>query len=142
MADQPDLDDDRLDYTTEEHETPVTARNRCRRVGTMLVQAELELKRARAEEMQAEFDYQQAKRRAFTARDCPVVERGGATVAERDAWVESAAEEQELQWRIWRMRREAAWDHYRRAETQVMLAQSILRSIDRAFSVGTGQEGG
>lgn len=141
-APERDLDDERLDYTAEENETPVTARNRCRRLGTLLVKAELELNRARAEEMQAEFNWQQSKRKWMWSRECPVVSRGGATVGERDMWVENKASDEELQWRIWKVKREAAKDHYDRVNTQVMLAQSILRSIDRAFSMGVGQEGG
>ena len=126
--------------TAEENETPVTARNRIRAVGTQLVQAEQSLKRARDAEVQAKHDYESAERRAALSPEAPRVVRGGTTVAEREAWVGERCEAQRFAYQVAEANRLAAMDHYRTLDTQAMLAQSILRSIDRAFSMGTRDE--
>jgi hypothetical protein len=122
---------------TEELETPVTARNRIRAVGSQLVQAELSLKRARDAEVEARQAYESAKRAAALSPEAPRVARGGATVAEREAWVDERCERLEFAYRVAEANRQAATDHYKTVDTQAMLAQAILKSIDRAFSAGT-----
>lgn len=128
-------------YRAEEFETPVTARNRCRALGTALIQAEIDVKEARDVEVEAEQAFQSATRRAYLSPQAPAVERGGYTTKQLDAWVTAQAEDARREWKIAEARRQAAWNHYERINTQVMLAQSILRSIDRAFALGTGTEG-
>jgi hypothetical protein len=123
--------------TAEEFETPVTARNRVRSVGSDLVRAEQDLKRARDAEVNAKHEYESAKRKAALSAEAPKVERGGATVAEREAWVADRCDRLEFAFLVAEANRQAAVDHYRTLDTQAMLAQAILKSIDRAFSLGT-----
>lgn len=123
--------------TTEELETPVTARNRIRSVGSELVRAEMDLKNARDREVNAKHAYEKALRAAVLSPEAPRVERGGATVTERDAWAESRCEVQKFEYMVAEANRQAAQDHYRTLDTQSMLAQALLKSIDRAFSIGT-----
>ena len=132
---------------TEEFETPVTARDRCRKFGNELVAAELELKRARQTETDAEIAhgrakaaYELGKYQAFLSPEAPTVARGESTVAEKEAWCEirckALREEMLNAWAVWKAGqtlRESAKEHYDRCETTANLAQSILRSIDRAF---------
>jgi hypothetical protein len=128
--------------TAEELETPVTARNRCRQVGSMLAAAELGLKRARDAEVEAEHVYQQAHRRALLMPDCPRPRRGenGVTVADRDGWVDEQCDASEFAYKLATAARLAAKDHYETVNTQAMLAQAILKSIDRAVAIGTGHD--
>lgn len=123
--------------TAEEHETPVTARNRIRGIGSQLVMAEQSLKAARDAEVRAKHDYESAKRAATLSPEAPKVERGGATVAEKEAWVDHRCDQLEFLFRVAEANRQAAHDHFRTVETQSMLAQALLKSIDRAFTAGT-----
>lgn len=121
----------------EEHETPVTARNRIRSVGSLLVKAEMDLKTARDAEVKAKHEYESAKRAATLSPEAPKVERGRATVADKEAWVDHRCDQLEFLFRVAEANRQAAHDHFRTVETQSMLAQALLKSIDRAFSAGT-----
>lgn len=123
--------------TAEDNETPVTARNRVRRVGSDLVRAEMDLKAARDAEVNAKHDYEKAKRAAALSPDAPRVVRGGTTVAEREAWVDERCDSLEFQYRLAEATRQAAKDHYDTINTQAMLSQAILKSIDAAFRMGT-----
>lgn len=116
-------------------ETPETARDRVSRCGTALAAAELELKRSRDAEVDAKHTYEAARRRAMLSKDCPKVTRGGITTAERDAWVEDQAADEEMQFQVAEVRRQSAKDHYETINTQAMLAMAILRSIDTAFNI-------
>lgn len=122
---------------SEDNETPVTARNRIRSVGSELVKAEIDLKNARDREVNAKHAYEKALRAAVLSPEAPRVERGGATVTERDAWAESRCEVQKFDYMVAEAIRQAAQTHYAMWDTQAMLAQAILKSIDRAFGMGT-----
>jgi hypothetical protein len=124
----------------EELETPVTARNRIRHVGSDLVKAELDLKNARDREVAAKHDYEKALRAALLSPEAPRVQRGGATVADRDAWAEDRCDAQRFAYMVAEANRQASQTHYATLNTQAMLAQAILKSIDRAFSVGAGRD--
>lgn len=124
----------------ESHETPVTARARVLRYGSMVTQAELDLKRAREAEVEAMRILRKAKVVAQLSPDAPKVVRGGATVADKLAWVEQAVEDERFALDLATVMRQAAWDHYQRIDKQASLAQSILKSIDNSFGWGTGRE--
>lgn len=126
--------------SAEDTETPTTARNRVRKVGSELVAAEIALKSARDAEVNAKHEYEQAQRRAALSPEAPRVARGERTVAEREAWVADRCEAQEFAYRVAEVNRQAAQTHYATLDTQAMLAQAILKSIDRAFSMGTRDE--
>lgn len=123
--------------TTEDSETPVTARNRIRAVGSELVKAEIDLKNSRDREVNAKHAYEKALRAAVLSPEAPQVARGGATVSERDAWAEGRCEHQKFDFMVAEANRQAAQTHYATLDTQAMLAQAILKSIDRAFGMGT-----
>lgn len=124
----------------EEHETPVTARDRIRSVGSAITRAELDLKTARDREVNAKHDYEKALRAALLSPEAPRVTRGGITVDERKAWAEDRVDDQRFAFMVAEANRQAASDHYRTLDVQAMLAQAILKSIDRAFSMGTGRD--
>lgn len=130
-------------YTEAElHETPVTARARCKRIGTLQAAAQIAVKHERAAVVEAEVAYRAARREAQLTG--PMVQRGTTigTVDDKTAWVERETADEYLAWKIAEARLEAARDYWRRVEAQGMLAQSILKSVDRAFvNVHTGEEG-
>ncbi len=111
----------------EEHETPVTGRNRVRVVGSGLVAAELELKKARDKEVNAKHEYEKAERAASLSPNAPQVTRGGVTAAERAAWVAYQVDVLEFEFRVAEANRLAAQTNYATWNTQAMLAQAILK---------------
>lgn len=133
------------------HETPVTARARVKRIANGIIAAELDVRRARQAELDREIELDRAKDALDAAEtlaqlsaDAPVVERNGATVADKAAWVQRQVQPQRELLRDAivlhkgaKMLTEAARRHYDRLNTQGMLAQSILKSIDLAFGRGT-----
>ena len=133
------------------HETPVTARARVKRVANSLIVAELDLKRRREDELHAELArdaaadaLEVAATLAMLNDDAPKVERNGATVAEKQAWVERKVRPQQellkdavVRLKGAKMLTEGARRHYDRLNTQIMAAQAVLKSIDRAMSIGT-----
>jgi len=129
-----------FDDVDERDENPVKARARVVRYGSMLIEAELDLKRARHAELEAEKAYRRAYAAAMLSGEAPTVERGGATVADKQAWVEVKTDGPKWEWEGAKVQRQAAWDHYQRVDKQAGLAQSILKSIDSAFAWGTGRE--
>ena len=64
------------------------AEQRLLALDTAMTQAELHLRRARDAEVTAKHTYEAARRRASFDRECPRVERGGATVDMRKQWIE------------------------------------------------------
>lgn len=111
-------------------ETPATARARVKRLAGGLGIALQELRRARDRELDADHAYQRAQIEAQLSPHAPVVERGGATVADKKAWVDRVTSEQRFQRDLAEKERIAAGENYRRLETQCSLAQSILKSVD------------
>lgn len=133
------------------HETPVTARARVKRVANGLIAAELDLKRRRSDELEAEIERDRkadeltvAETLAQLDDEAPKVERNGATVAEKGAWVlRKIRPQQELLndavvgLKRAKMLTEGSRRHYDRMNAQLMASQAILKSIDLAFRVGT-----
>lgn len=133
------------------HETPVTARARVKRVANSLIAGELDLNRRRQDELAAEIDRDRAADALEVAQtlamldgDAPKVERNGATVDEKRAWVDRKVRPQQellndaiVRLKGAKMLTEGARRHYDRVNAQLMAAQAILKSIDRAMSIGT-----
>lgn len=80
-----------------------------------------------------------ARRRALLSPDCPKVRRNECTVAERDAWAEDQAADEELAWMLARAARQAAADHLRTVGKQGGFQQSIGASVRDSYR---GQWGG
>jgi len=99
-----------------------------------------QLKDARDAETEADIAYRKARLRAYAHTDCPKPQRGGATVGERDAWVDAQVVEE--------------WEALRRAETATTSAadyvklmervstkvQTIARLVEQAYNVSGRRE--
>jgi hypothetical protein len=76
------------------------------------------------------------------ASDAPKVERGGYTVADKEAWVDDAVQDEYLAWRLAELARVAAQETWKRLDQQGIIAQAMLKSVDIAFrNVNTGEVG-
>lgn len=115
--------------------TPVAAEKRLLDLDNQMTQAELALRRARDAEVEAKHAYEAARRRAGFDRDCPRVERGGATVDMRKQWIEDRCADEGRTYDIKTAAREAAQDHHRTVRDQAMVAMALLRSVTTAYNM-------
>ena len=119
--------------------TPVGIEARLRYLVTEMTHAQLTLAAARDEEVDAKHAHQAARRRALFSKDCPKVARGGYTTADRDAWVEEMAAEQQRQHDVATVRRETAQDRLRVLRDQGEIVRSLGASVRQAYGVaGSG----
>lgn len=115
--------------------TPVAAENRLLQLDTAMTQAELALRRARDAEVEAKHVWESARRRAGFDKDCPRVERGGATVDVRKQWIDDKCATEQRAYDIAVAGREAAQDHHRTVRDQAMVAMALLRSVTTAYNM-------
>lgn len=120
---------------TEHALTPVAAEQRLLQLDNAMTQAELHLRRARDAEVTAKHTYEAARRRASFDKDCPRVERGGATVDMRKQWIEDRCADEGRDYDIKTAAREAAQDHHRTVRDQAMVAMALLRSVTTAYNM-------
>lgn len=122
-------------------QTPPDAEAALQAYSEALEAAQDTLAKARDAEVDAETDHKAAKRKWLLSDECPKVRRNGWTVAERDAWVEDKAADEELAWRLARAKRQAAADHLKTVGKQGGFQQSITGSVREQYR-GAGQWGG
>lgn len=123
--------------------TPASAERRLLTLDTEMTQAELALRRARDNEVAAKHVWEAAFRRAGFDRDCPRVERGGATVDMRKQWIDDRCADEQRSYDVAVVAREAALDHHRTVRDQAMVAMALLRSVSVAYNMsGTNQHEG
>lgn len=115
--------------------TPVAAEKRLLQLDNAMTQAELNLRRARDAEVAAKHVWEAARRRASFDKDCPRVERGGATVDMRKQWIEDRCAGEGRDYDIKTAAREAAQDHHRTVRDQAMVAMALLRSVTTAYNM-------
>jgi hypothetical protein len=82
-------------------------------------------------EVNAEAEYLSARRRMFFDANCPVVVRGGVTVADRDAWVDQQVEDYETKWKLAKARTQAGKDHMDTLRASSVLISSIAKTTQQ-----------
>lgn len=121
---------------TDDHAlTPVAAERRLLALDNDMTRAELDLRKARDAEVLAKHTYEAARRRAGFDKECPRVERGGATVDMRKQWIEDRCADEGRDYDIKTAAREAAQDHHRTVRDQAMVAMALLRSVTTAYNM-------
>ncbi len=115
--------------------TPIEVEVALEQAAAELTRAEKELREARDAETDAEIAYQRVHRRAMLSENCPRVERGGATVAERDAWVADRCAKEWEEWLITKTRCKAAEDHLRTTRDVTSTWQTIAGLVKAAMSL-------
>jgi hypothetical protein len=125
---------------TDDLTTPTGVESHLRRLVSDLALAQQALATTRNEEVRCKHAYESAKRRATLSEACPKVSRGGATTAERDAWVGEAVAMEHWQYDVAAARREAAQDHMRVVRDQAMVVMALGKSVTAAYAVaGSGK---
>lgn len=111
--------------------SPVAVEAKLRALVTALTQAQQTLSKARDAEVDAEIALMRA--RDEIAKAAPKVARGEFTVAEREAWIDTAVRDE---WEVLRRaetERKNAEDLLRVTRDQASVVQSLARSVDTAY---------
>lgn len=124
--------------TAYESLTPVQIETMLSQSITDLTRAQQQLQQARDVETDAEIAYKAAYYRAVLDKHAPSVQRGGYTVAERDAWVGLRCREAWEQYRRAQTIREAAQDHLRTVRDVTEVLRSLGASVRTAYE-GAGR---
>lgn len=109
--------------------TPRSVQDKLRYLTQEMEKAGTALKAARNEEVEAKQTWLSAKRRALLDPDRPRVERGGFTVAERDAWVDDQAADEHQAFMVAEAKRKAARDHLDMLIGQSMTVMALNKSV-------------
>lgn len=115
--------------------TPVEIEQRMVNLVTEMTNAQRTLAAARDAETAAEVAYKRAKARAFHHSDCPHVSRGGHTVADRDAWIDTRVMDEWAQARVATTAREVAQDNLRVVLAVAETVRSLGASVRTAYSL-------
>lgn len=94
-------------------------------------EAKKDLAAARDEEVDAEAAYLSGRRRKFFDPECPVVIRGGVTVADRDAWIDEEVGDLELKWKLAKARTQAVKDHMDTLRAQAILIGGLAKTTQQ-----------
>lgn len=113
--------------------SPVAVEQKMRATVNKLAETQIALAAARDVEVEAEIAYKQAKFGAMLSDDAPRVARGGATTAERDAWVDRKCFEQYAAHKRAEATRQKAEDLLRITRDQGVLVASLAKSVDSAY---------
>lgn len=98
------------------------------------------LKNAREAEVAAKKAYRVAKTKAILGGQCPRVSRDGATVAERDAWVDRETEDELSALEAAKVMTENAKDYLGTVKEQGSIIQSQHKSVMQAYQMaGVGE---
>lgn len=121
--------------TTYEPLSPIDVEARLRRLITQLTEAQAELRSARDAETSAHVEYRKAKLVAARSPDCPKVHRGGPTVADREAWIDTATHDEWVayQWAI--TARETAQESLRTVRDIAEIVRSLGASVRVAYGL-------
>lgn len=115
--------------------TPVMAERRLVELEQKLEMGTEMLKIARDKEVDAKHIYEAARRKARLSPECPRVERGGTTVAERAEWLDDQAAQAQWSYDVATAARQAAYDHLQTVREQGMICMALLRSANTAYAM-------
>lgn len=125
--------------STPEPLTPLSVEAKLRQLVNDLTRAQIILRDARDDEVDARHEYERAKRRALLSDKSPKVTRGGYTVAEQSAWVDEECADLKFKADKATVVREAAQDKLRVLLAQAEIVRSLGASVRQAYDLaGTG----
>ncbi|GGM26629.1 hypothetical protein GCM10011608_09330 [Micromonospora sonchi] len=86
-------------------------------------------------EVDAKKEYEAARRRLMLSPECPRVERGGYTVADRDAWVDERCADQRTAYEVATAARETASDQLRTLNSQSVVITALSKNVAQVHGV-------
>jgi hypothetical protein len=113
--------------------TPLTVEAKLRSLVNDLTRAQIVLREARDDEVDARHEHDRAKRRALLSDKSPKVTRGGYTVAEQSAWVDEQCADLKFAADKATVIREAAQDRLRVLLAQAEIVRSLGASVRQAY---------
>jgi len=113
----------------------VDAENALRWVLRAMLDAQRDLAAARNAEVEAKHAYEAERRRSFFAPQCPKVERGGYTVADREAFIERETAAERCAYEVATAAREAAQDHLRTLNAQSVVMSALAKNVQQTYAV-------
>lgn len=114
--------------------TPAQADSAMRWVLRAMYDAQKQLRESRDAEVEAKHVYESAKRAAFFSPNCPKPERGGYTVADREAFIERACADERQAYELATVAREGAQDHLRVLDKQSVVLASLNKNVQQAVN--------
>lgn len=119
------------------HLTPAEIETHLKKLYNELAFAQIDLRNLRDAEVDAKLDYQRARSTAILSPECPKVSRkdGGATVDERDAWVDLRIEAEKSTLAVAEVNRANAEDYLRMLRQQAEIVRSLGTSVRQAFDM-------
>lgn len=115
--------------------TPVQIESKLRQLVTEITTKQQDLASARLHETEAELAMKRARLVAAHSPDCPVPSRGGATVAQRDEWIDAQIQDEAEAHRWAITHREIAVDALRAVLAVTDTAQSLNASVRQAYAM-------
>ncbi|MEV1013718.1 hypothetical protein AB0I89_23495 [Micromonospora sp. NPDC049801] len=94
-----------------------------------------QLKDLRNAEVEAKKEYEAARRRLMLSGECPRVERGGHTVADRDAWVDERCADLRSAYEVASAARETASDQLRTLNSQSVVITALSKNVAQIHNV-------
>jgi hypothetical protein len=86
-------------------------------------------------EVDAKKEHEAARRRLMLSPECPRVERGGYTVADRDAWVDERCADQRTAYEVASAARESASDQLRTLNSQSVVITALSKNVAQVHGV-------
>jgi len=123
--------------------TPPAAEAKLEAYSAALDDAVEALRQARDDEVVAEEERDAARRRAQLSPDCPPVGVFGGvrtTVAFQQAWIEERIKKEEHEYKLAKLKRQAASDHLKKLSKQGGFQQTVTSSVREAYR-NTGRYG-
>lgn len=115
--------------------TPVKVEEKLRGLVNEMYAAQKNLRDARDRETDAEVALKRARAAAFHHSQCPKVTRGGHTVADRDAWIDTQVMDEWAHARVATTAREVAQDNLRVVLAVAETVRSLGASVRSAYSL-------
>lgn len=115
--------------------TPSKVEDAMRWVLRAMLDAQQRLKAARDGEVAAKHAFESVRRAAFFSAACPKPERGGYTVADREAFIEREVVAERQEYELASAAREAAQDHLRVLNSQSVVLSALAKNVQQTYGV-------
>jgi hypothetical protein len=94
----------------------------------------------RNDEVTIKHQYERARRKFALSDECPKVARGGATVADREVWIDERVAAERERYELAQAATQAAKDHANTLQSQAVVISSLSKLVQQIHGVvGAGR---